>query len=396
MTIHTTTSTDGRGRPTRGRLRRIATVVTAVCAGVTALALAVPTTASATPATTTGTSVSAARHGHDAQPDARLDARLDPTRFHGVNWADPRDNYVNGPVVLSGLSTSDDYRTTYRKADRVIREFRKDLGADTVRLPVNPYSVGTTWWNSYRAVIDAARHRDVKVVLGYWEGSDASKDGKVDDPAAWWGMWDTLTRTYSHDSGVFFEPMNEPFGYAPADWVQLATTWVQRYTAQGIPRDRVFVSGTGYNDHVDAICAAPALDGTYVSQHYYGYWGTRNAAEWKADFESRLGDQACSNRTVLDEFGVPMTTGLDYRGSATTGNADADNSVAFLQTVTSVARERHLGAVYWPGLRTDDTYSLETIRGSGQNLSLRVTNDSGLALLHWAWGEGRRAPFAVR
>ncbi|MBT2503566.1 glycoside hydrolase family 5 protein [Curtobacterium sp. ISL-83] len=364
-----------------------------LCAGATAMALAAPATATAAPGTTTATSAhvattaSADRH-HPS-------SALDPTQFHGVNWADPRDNYANGPVIPSGLSTADGYATTYRKSDRIIREFRHDLGADTVRLPVNPYSVGTDWWRSYRAAIDAARHDGVKVVLGYWEGNDASKDGKVDDPAAWTAMWDTLTRTYAHDPGVYFEPMNEPFGYAPADWIQVATTWVDRYTAQGLPRNRIFVSGTGYNDHVDAVCAAPALAGTYVSQHYYGFWGTHSAADWAADFTSRLGDQACSARTVLDEFGVPMTTGIDYQGSATTGNADADNSVAFLQTVTTIVRQRHLGAVYWPGLRTDDTYSLEALQGSGTHVSLRVTNQSGVDLLHWAWGAGRRAPFTV-
>ncbi|MCS5485558.1 glycoside hydrolase family 5 protein [Curtobacterium flaccumfaciens pv. beticola] len=371
---------------TTPRRRRLVGTL-AVVAGATALALAVPGTATAAPAAT------AAAPAHSRPNPAPA---LDPTQFHGVNWADPRDNYVNGPVVPSGLSTSDDYRTVYKTSERIVREFRKDLGADTVRLPVNPYSVGTTWWTSYKGAIDAARHQGVKVVLGYWEGSDASKDGKVDDPAAWTAMWDTLTSTYRGDAGVYFEPMNEPFGYAPADWIQVATDWVDRYTARGIPRDRVFVSGTGYNDHVDAVCAAPALAGTYVSQHFYGFWGTHDAAGWAADFESRLGDQACSARTVLDEFGVPMTTGIDYRGSATTGNADADNSVAFLQTVTTIVRERHLGAVYWPGLRTGDSYSLEELQGAGSHVKLAVTNESGLALLRWAWGEGERAPFGTR
>ena len=38
--------------------------------------------------------------------------------FRGVNWADPRDNYADDEVVPSGLSTADDYATTYRKAHR--------------------------------------------------------------------------------------------------------------------------------------------------------------------------------------------------------------------------------------------------------------------------------------
>jgi hypothetical protein len=36
------------------------------------------------------------------------------SEFRGVNWADPRDNYASDAVVPSGLSTADDYATTYR------------------------------------------------------------------------------------------------------------------------------------------------------------------------------------------------------------------------------------------------------------------------------------------
>ena len=35
-------------------------------------------------------------------------------QFNGVNCADPRDNYADDPVVLSGLSTSDSYATAGR------------------------------------------------------------------------------------------------------------------------------------------------------------------------------------------------------------------------------------------------------------------------------------------
>ena len=60
------------------------------------------------------------------------------TQFKGVNWADPRDNYADDPVVLSGLSLSDTYAQTYAKASRVISAFRANLGANTVRLPMVP------------------------------------------------------------------------------------------------------------------------------------------------------------------------------------------------------------------------------------------------------------------
>ncbi len=52
-----------------------------------------------------------------------------------------------------------------------------------------------------------------------------------------------------------------------------------------------------------------------------------------------------------------MTTGLDYN------KPDASNNI-IVQAVTDTFRQlKQLGSVYWPGLRTDDTYSLQTLTG---------------------------------
>jgi endoglucanase len=84
-----------------------------------------------------------------------------------------------------------------------------------------------------------------------------------------------------------------------------------------------------------------------------------------------------------------MTTGLDYDQPA---SAAADpNSVAFVQADTDTFRALHMGAVYWPGLRTGDTYSIQTLTGSGTRLGLATTNASGADRLAWAWGKGHPA-----
>src|SRR5690349_24864290 len=80
----------------------------------------------------------------------------DTTQFKGVNWADPRDNFADDELQLSGLSTTDTYAQTYTKASRIIAAFRTNLGANTVRLPINPYTVNGSYRTSYRGVIDAA------------------------------------------------------------------------------------------------------------------------------------------------------------------------------------------------------------------------------------------------
>lgn len=361
--------------PSRRLVARIAAAAgVAAIASALAIGTALPANADA-PASTTHGPV-----GH-----------LNPSQFHGVNWADPRDNFANDAVIPSGLSASDTPAETYAKATQILQGFKHNLGANTVRLPVNPYSVGpdSAWWRDYQQVIKAANDLGFNVILSYWEGPGAKDDGIVDDYATWWPMWGTLTAEYQHNPHVYFEPMNEPHGYTQDAWVSLVTSWLSTYST--IPRDRVFVSGTGYSDHVNALCGIPALDGTYLALHDYGYWGTNSYAGWKADFASRIGD--CASRTVLDEFGAPMTTDIDYSADATSSDAATNNSVAFMQAAADTVRQLGMGSVYWPGLRNGDTYSLETLQVSGSGAySLTDSNRTGASLVEWSWGRGHVPP----
>ncbi|WP_051794762.1 ricin-type beta-trefoil lectin domain protein [Streptomyces sp. NRRL S-87] len=318
-------------------------------------------------------------------------AAADPgtTAFKGVNWADERDNFTPDAVVLSGLAPTDDYDTVYRKASAVIEGFRTRLGADTVRLPVNPHTVNGPRWGAYKGAIDAASAHDFKVVLSYWESpspTTGKPDGLIDDQAAYGNMWRTVVAAYAGDSRIHFEPMNEPFGYAAGQWADVAATWLREHPS--VPRNRVFVSGVGYNGDVKPVCADPRLDGTYLSLHFYGFWhpSWTSPAQWAAELRSNIG--RCAARTVLDEFGSLMTTGSDYDGPS---NGDA--SIAYLQATTNTVRELKMGSVLWPGLRTGDWYSLTRIdpASAGSDLRLQVTNPTGLHRLTWAWGAGAPA-----
>jgi endoglucanase len=298
--------------------------------------------------------------------------------FRGVNWADPRDNYASDAVVPSGLSTTDSYATTFAKASAIIGQFRAKVGANTVRLPVNPTSVNGPFWQSYTAAVDAATAKGFKVILGYWE-SPTAKDGRIDDQSTFTAMWQRITTRFAFYPNVYFEPMNEPFGYSSQEWTGIVKSWLSAYWY--VPRSRVVVDGTGYADDVKSVCADNRLAGTHLALHFYGFWHSTwtDPQQWLADFDQRLG--TCSSRTILDEFGASMTTGLNYNGPI-----NGSNEIAYLQTVTNRLRELHMGSVYWPGLRTGDTYSLTELHGCGTALSLTVTNASGADLLARAWG----------
>jgi hypothetical protein len=327
---------------------------------------------------TTATTASAVA-ASTGQPQKPAWSGAAPSSFHGVNWAAPGDNYSSGPVVPSGLSVSDSYATVYGITLRMVAGFRKNLRANTLRLPVNPASVGTAWWRSYRATIDAATAARFKVILSYWDQTPGN-DGVIDDMTTWNQMWDTLTTDYAHNPRVYFEPMNEPYGYTAAQWIQICTTWLADHAS--IPRGRVVISGTGYNDHVTAVGAAPSLDGTLLSLHYYGYWASfTTEAGWIADLLPRIGQYM--DRTIIDEAGAPMTIGLNY--GAHNGNVET----SYFAAVTDTARSMHMGLVYWPGLRTGDSYSMETLGANGQ-----LTNNSatGVAQLKWGYGFGTVPP----
>ena len=301
-------------------------------------------------------------------------------QFRGVNWADPRDNYANDPVVPSGLLTSDSYATTYAKSTAIIKGFATNLSANTVRLPVNPYTVNGSFWASYTGAIDAATAQGFKVILSYWEGTGSEKDGLIDNTTTFWQMWSTVTSKYASNSLVYFEPMNEPYSYSLSQWTNILVQWINTYPS--IPKNRIISSGTGWNDNVTGVCADSRLAGTYLSLHDYGFNNTSqtSVSGWENDITSRIGSN-CFARTIVDEWGAPMTTGLNYDGAV-----NGSPYIAFVQAMAIVTSQYSMGSVYWPGLRNGDTYSMETLNGSGTNLSLTNNSASGIDQLKKSYG----------
>lgn len=315
---------------------------------------------------------------------AQADDPLNPRQFRGINWADPRDNFANDEVVPSGLLKTDDYETSYAKGTAIGNSF-KSLGFNTVRLPVNPYSVGAdnAWWASYKGAIDALTDLKMNVQLSYWEGTDAAKNGMVDNPTTWWQMWNQIVDDYLDNPRIYFSVMNEPFGYSSTAWANLAAQWLDTYPM--VPRNRVFIAGHLYSENMSVVCYDSRLNGTYLALHNYAFWNTYNYNQWMNDHNNRLA--GCTGRVVYEEFGVPMNSALDFNSDPTGGMSSSNqNYVNFLRSTTEFIRTNQMGSIYWPGLRTGDSYSLTNLAGSGTNLSLNVINQSGLDRLRYSWG----------
>jgi len=322
----------------------------------------------------------AARDAERDAPDAAADVSADgpiqgAQAFHCVNWADPRDNFVNGNLELSGLSVATDtYATVQAKANDILGEFQTKVKADSIRIPINEPTVSGTWWGAYKGVIDTAVGKGMKVVIAYW----AYQNGRPADATAFRNMWQTVVSAYQSNNLVYFDIHNEPYGYAGSTWNDAAAQWLADFP--GVPRGRVIVAGTGYDDNVNSVGADPRFAGCILQLHIYGFWHTDWTAkqQWTDSMKSALGPYAA--RTLVGEWGAPMTTGTDY-----TNTADGDAYRSYVIAVSNVMHDAGMGSCYWPGLRNADSYSMTRLSTGGSPLTLTVTNASGLARLHWAW-----------
>jgi len=299
-----------------------------------------------------------------------------PSTFHGVNWADARDNFVDGLLQLSGLDTSSDtYSTVAAKTKQIVSEFRIKLEANSIRIPINEPTVSGAFWNAYGAVIDTATDMGMKVIIAYW----AHHNGKPDDETAFKNMWQTVVSAYLTNSRVYFDIHNEPYGFG-SSWNDEAAKWLGYFP--NIPRGRVIVAGTGYDDNVVPVGSDKRFDGCLLEFHIYGFQHTTwtTTKQWTDAVNAALGSFAV--RTIVGEWGDTMNTGTNYDATTTDGN----NALSYVATLSNIMRQNAMGSCYWPGLRNGDGYSMTRLSMSGTTISLTVVNASGLDRLHAAWG----------
>ena len=308
------------------------------------------------------------------------------SQFHGVNWADPNDNFITGPNIPVGLSQSDSYSTTYTKATTILKGFQS-LGANTVRFGINAATTSSTWWNSYTAAFDAATALGMNVIICPW-----LQGGTVSDTTSFYQMWDTVINKYGGSSNFYFDIMNEPYAMSSTQLTNLAASWLARYPS--LPRSRVIVPGLYADQNLCAVGADSRLSGTLLSIHIYGMFGDSHTTEsaWVSDFEGEL--CGYSSRAVLTEFGVPMNTGVNYDGPR-----DGTNDISYLYAITDTVRSLGMGSVLWTGVKgttqtsgpgpcENASCAITTLNSNG---TVSVTNQSGLDRLQYGWGISNNA-----
>ena len=295
----------------------------------------------------------------------------------GLNWADGRDNFVDGWVIPSGLTASDSYSTVAAKTDAILNGFASRVsGVNTIRIPINPPSVAQSWWGSYTGAIDKATAKGWKVIIGCWEGA-SSKDGIIDNITDFWTMWTTVVNKYQSNGNVYFEPFNEPHGYSLSALESIYAQFLS--TFPNVPRGRIVLDGQGYSENVTGVGADSRFSSCLLGLHNYAYWATHSAADWRTDWRNRIGSYG--SRTVITEFGATMNSGKDYQNGS-----QSDNEIAYIVATSDVCRNDKIASVYWPGLRDGDSYSLLNRGGSGTSITISTVNASGVFRVRYGWG----------
>jgi endoglucanase len=292
----------------------------------------------------------------------------------GVNWADGRDNFQSGWLLPSGISSSDSYSTIKSHAQTICSNFASKLGANTVRIPINPPTV-MQWWSNYKGVIDGALAQGFKVIIACWVENGSV--GYVTNWTNFMSMWTTVINAYGSNGNCYFEILNEPHGYGSTnDLLNMYSSWLSTFSS--VPRGRVLCGGTGYSENINNIGGDSRISNCLLSVHNYAYWANYNTnSAWYNDLNNRCGNY--TSRTVVTEAGCTMNSGLKFYGVSST-----NNEVCFFQGMTNYTRAKSMGFCYWPGLRDGDSYSMTT---RNSNYSLNVVNSDAVNQLKWGWGQ---------
>lgn len=296
--------------------------------------------------------------------------------FHCVNWAVNGDNFQPDTLLLSGIfSTDTTYEMVKARATAVENAYTDLLKANAFRMPINEPTVNTaSYWASYKAVIDVAVAKGMKVIIAFW-----AKDTGVGKPAdinAWYTMWKTVIDAYVDSPTIYFDVHNEPHGYANAAWIQQVKDWMAKFP--NVPKSRIIVAGTGWDDNVANV--AGQFPDVLLEVHDYSFNGTNSQDAWGKELIGRLGSGV--SRTIVGEWGTGVRN-VDF------SNVGSDNGKAFMAGFANAIHDNSMGSCWWPGLwaipGNTSSWSLLTMNGTQSSISYSIQNQSALDQIWHSW-----------
>ncbi|MGA7744145.1 MAG: cellulase family glycosylhydrolase [Polyangia bacterium] len=300
----------------------------------------------------------------------------DPSDFHCMNWADNRDNFNTGHLLLSGMtSDTDTYAGVTTTANIVLTAFTDLLQANSYRMPINEPTVLDSWWNSYKAAIDVGIAKGMKVIIGYWASNKTI--GTPADIPTWYSMWQVVIDAYVSNPLVYYDIHNEPHGYTPQQWTATALAWIAHFP--NVPSKQIIVAGSGWDDNVANVAAS--FPGLMMEVHDYADNGPTTQAGWNSDLLGRLGNAV--SRTIVGEWAgnviEDFTTGID---------GDANKS--FIVGMADTIYNNKMGSCWWAGAfapsggTSGTTFLVQ--KGTGATMTYTIQGAASLAYVQHSWG----------
>jgi len=250
---------------------------------------------------------------------AAAPARADTSWARGGNWAATAGLVDNVIAYPDGITSSTTPTQAAAVADTVAGDYAL-VGINFVRYPINPATVSGNWAVTTNAINELiAKGMTVDICCWYISATD----GLITNMMTWSNMWKTVDAMYKNNSAVYYEPINEPFGYTsePA----LATdVYVPFLAFINKTQGHLILDGTNYAAGVTFLGADSRFNNCLLAVHDYAMWEPYTSdSAWSTDLYDRVNPY--QGRTIMTEMGAATTTGLDYQDSST------DSNVCFVQ-----------------------------------------------------------------
>src|ERR1700722_712656 len=268
---------------------------------------------------------------------AAAPAHADTSWVHGGNWASA-DGTITDIQYPDGITSSTTTTQAAAVADTVASDL-EGIGVNFVRIPVNPATVSRPGnnWAVEQACINELIHDGINVDICCFY-VDWQHSGTITNMSWWETMWTTVDGVYKNNNSVYYEPINEPFGYTASGLESVYTTFLGLVNKS---QNHIILGGTGYEDHVAAIGAS--FPNCLLAVHNYAMWDPSDTTvpEWESELNGEVGGY--QSRTIMTEFGADTTTGLNY-ATPNSGN----NDISFVQGMCDQCLAWGMGSVWFP------------------------------------------------
>ena len=224
---------------------------------------------------------------------------------HGGNWGD-LDGNLDGIHYWDGISNT----TTVAEATNVanlVAHYYKSLGINFVRMGINPVTIASNLPVTEACVNTLTQNgMNVDLCCFYidWTGG-----GTITNQANWENMWKQVDGIYSNNTSIYYEPINEPFGYNLSGLENLYSTFLGFIKKN---QGYILLDGTNYAANVVPIGADSAFNNCLLALHIYPGWGgCTSEAQYKTYLTNHVGSYY--NRTIITETGATTDTGKTIR-----------------------------------------------------------------------------------